>query len=64
MFAALLAARTTWIGAVFVLLGLGVLWLFFKAGVDFVHWFREEIIDDFREGRRKKKRNEDVKNKR
>jgi hypothetical protein len=55
MFAALLAARTTWIGAVFVLLGLGVLWLFFRALLDFFHWFREEIIEDFREGRKKKK---------
>lgn len=55
MFAVLLAARTTWIGAVFVLLGLGVLYLFFRAFVDFFHWFYEEIIEDFRESRKKKK---------
>jgi hypothetical protein len=55
MFAALLAARTTWIGAVFVLLGIGVLWLVLKAGLDFCHWFYEEIIEDYREGQKKKK---------
>jgi hypothetical protein len=59
MFAALLAARTTWIGAVFVLLGLGVLYLFFRAIVDFFHWFHEEIIEDFREGRKKKRNAKD-----
>ena len=54
MFSVVFAARSTWIFAIFILLGLGVLWLFFKAGVDLVHWFREEIIEDFRESRRKK----------
>ena len=55
MFSVVFAARTTWIGAVFVLLGIGVLWLFFRAFLDFLHWFREEVIEDFRETRRKKK---------
>ena len=55
MFSVVFAARTTWIGAVFVLLGIGVLYLFFRAFLDFLHWFREEIIEDFRETRRKKK---------
>jgi hypothetical protein len=54
MFSVVFAARSTWIFALFILAGLGVLWLFFKAGVDFVHWFREEIIEDFRETRKKK----------
>ena len=55
MFSVVFAARTTWIGAVFVLLGLGVLYLFLRAFLDFCHWFREEIIEDFRETRRKKR---------
>ena len=55
MFSVVFAARTTWIGAVFVLLGIGVLWLFLRAFLDFLRWFREEIIEDFRESRRKKK---------
>ena len=56
MLVGLFAARTSWIGLLFVLLGLFLLWLFFRAMVDLVRWFREEIIEDFREQRSKKRR--------
>jgi hypothetical protein len=51
----LFAVRTTWIGALVVVAAFFVLWLLFRALIDFVHWFHEEIIEDFLERRRKKK---------
>lgn len=49
----LFAVRTTWIGALLVVVAFFILWLGFRALVDFVRWFHEEIIEDFRERRKK-----------
>jgi len=50
----LFAARGTWIGALIVVAAAFVVWFQFRAFVDFAHWFHEEIIEDYREGKRKK----------
>lgn len=62
MLTTLLAARTSWIGLIIFLAGLFAIWFVIKAFVDLAHWFREEIIEDFRDRRRKK--DEDPKGKR
>ena len=51
----LFAARVSWIGLLLVLAVLFAVWFLLRAGVDFVEWFKEEIIDDFRDRRRKRK---------
>ena len=50
----LFAARGTWIGALIVVAAAFAVWFLFRAFVDFAHWFHEEIIEDYREGKRKK----------
>ena len=50
----LFAQRSTWIGALIVVAAAFVVWFLFRAFVDFAHWFHEEIIEDYREGKRKK----------
>jgi len=54
MLTTLFAQRSTWIGALIVVAAAFALWFLFRAFLDFVHWFREEIIEDYREGKRKK----------
>ena len=55
----LFAARTTWIGALIVVVAGFLLWFFFRALVDLANWFNEEILEDYRE--RKRKKDEDLK---
>ena len=55
MFAPLLAFRTSWIGLIFLLGAVFVAWFAYRAIVDFIVWFNEEIIDDFRRNRHDKK---------
>ena len=62
MLSIVFAARTSWIGLIIFLAGLFAIWFVIKAFVDLAHWFREEIIEDFRDRRRKK--DEDPKGKR
>ena len=54
MLTTLFAQRSTWIGALIVVAAAYVVWFLFRAFLDFVHWFHEEIIEDYREGKRKK----------
>ncbi len=54
MLTCLLAARSTWIGALIVVAAAFLVYFLFRTFLDFAHWFHEEIIEDFREGRRKK----------
>lgn len=49
------AVRTIWVAILFILVIVSVGWFVVRAVVDFTKWFKEEIIDDFREHRRKKK---------
>ena len=56
MFANLLAFRTSWLGALVVLAGVFALWLLIRAAIDFASWFNEEILEDFRDRRKKKKK--------
>lgn len=49
------AARTSWIGLVIFLAALFAVWFVIKAFIDLAHWFKEEIIEDFRDRKRKKK---------
>ena len=55
MLAPILAVRSTWIGILLLLVGLAVLWLIIRGVIDFAIWFNEEIIEDFRDRRRRKK---------
>ena len=55
MAASLFAARSLWIGLLLVMAGLFVAWLFVRAAIDFVTWFKEEIIDDFLDRRQNKR---------
>jgi len=48
------AARTSWIGLLIFLAALFAVWFVIKAFIDLAHWFREEIIEDFRDRRRNK----------
>ena len=49
MFAPVLAVRSSWVGLIFLLGAIFVLWFVYRAAVDLVVWFKEEILDDFRE---------------
>ena len=55
MLATLLAIRTSWIGIFVILAGIALLWLIVRAAIDFATWFKEEIIDDFRQRKEKRK---------
>ena len=55
MFATLFAVRTAWVAILVILVCLGLIWFAFRVVVDFVTWFKEEIIDDIRDNRRKAK---------
>ncbi|MFH1921994.1 MAG: hypothetical protein ABIP48_19180 [Planctomycetota bacterium] len=56
MLANLFAFRTSWLGALVVLAGVFGVWLLIRAAIDFVAWFNEEILGDFRDRKRKKKK--------
>ncbi|MFH1265959.1 MAG: hypothetical protein ABIK89_09535 [Planctomycetota bacterium] len=56
MLANLFAVRTSWLGALVVLVGVFGVWLLIRAAIDFVAWFNEEILGDFRDRKRKKKK--------
>lgn len=51
MFAPVLAFRTSWVGLVFLLGAVFVLWFAYRAAVDFIVWFKDEILDDFRQNK-------------
>jgi uncharacterized membrane protein len=55
----LLAQRSTWIGALLVVAAAFFVWFVFRAVIDFAQWFNEEIIEDYRE--RKRKKDQDLK---
>jgi uncharacterized membrane protein len=56
MLAYLFAVRTSWVGMLLVIAAVFAVWFVVRVVIDFVTWFREEIIDDFRETRQKRKR--------
>jgi len=53
--ATLFAVRSSWVALFLVLVGLFVAWLLIRALIDFVKWFKEEIVDDIREQREKRR---------
>jgi len=53
MRAVLLAFRTTWIGFLLIAAGVFLGWLVVRAMVDLAVWFKEEIIDEWRDQRGK-----------
>ena len=55
MFAPVLAFRTSWVGLIFFLGAIFVLWYAYRAAADLVEWFNDEILDDFRDRKRDKK---------
>ena len=55
MFLPVLAQRSSWVGLIFLLGALFLLWFVYRAAVDFVVWFKEEILDDFRHNKSDKK---------
>jgi hypothetical protein len=57
MWATLLAVSPSLLGFLVVAMaGIAVLWLVVRAAIDFAHWFKDEIIEDFRQGRKRRKR--------
>lgn len=55
MFPILFAVRTAWLVVLLALIAVSILWFMFRAIGDFVEWFKDEIIDDFRDRRKKRK---------
>jgi uncharacterized membrane protein SpoIIM required for sporulation len=51
----LFAVRTTWLVILFVLVIILVLWFVGRVAGDLFTWFREEIVEDVRDRRRKGK---------
>jgi hypothetical protein len=56
MFSPVLAFRTSWVGLVFLLAAIFVLWFAYRAAADFIVWFKDEILDDFRQNKSDKKK--------
>jgi hypothetical protein len=54
MLPVIFAFRISWIFILFIMAGAAVLWLLVRAGIDLVTWVKEEIIDDFRDRKRRK----------
>ena len=48
----ILAVRTAWVAVFFVGIGVFILWFLLRVAADLVTWFREEILDDYRELRK------------
>lgn len=48
----LLAVRTAWLAVFFVGIGVFVLWFLLRVVGDLITWFREEILDDYRQLRK------------
>ena len=48
----LLAVRTAWLAVFFVGIGVFVLWFLLRVIGDLIIWFREEILDDYRQLRK------------
>jgi hypothetical protein len=57
----LFAVRTVWVAILFVIIGISLIWVAFRVMIDFGKWFKEEIIDDFRDHRRKVRQKREVK---
>jgi uncharacterized membrane protein YuzA (DUF378 family) len=55
MWATLLAVRGTWVGIFFVLIGVAALWLVVRAIIDLARWFNEEILEDYRQRKNKRR---------
>ena len=49
---ALFAVRTAWVAVFFVGIGVFVFWFLLRVVGDLITWFREEILDDYRELRK------------
>ncbi|MHC4399033.1 MAG: hypothetical protein ACYTG0_05065 [Planctomycetota bacterium] len=58
MFTPLLGVRFSWVGILFILGGVAVVWLIIRAVVDLVAWFREEIVDEYRQGKQKRRKSD------
>jgi hypothetical protein len=52
MLTPILAVRTSWVGLLFLLVGLAVLWCVGRAVIDLIIWFKEEVVEDFRDSRK------------
>jgi len=52
MLTPILAVRTSWIGLLVILFGLFALWFVVRAVIDLIIWFKEEVVEDFRDNRR------------
>ena len=63
MLTALLAVRSSWIILLVLIVGISLVWFLVRVVVDSVKWFKEEIIDDFREHRKKSKEAREAKRK-
>jgi len=48
----LFAVRTVWVAVFFVGIGVFVFWFLVRVAADLITWFREEILDDYRELRK------------
>ena len=55
MFATLFAVRSSWIAILLILVGILVVWFVFRAMMDAITWFKEEIVEDLRERRQAKR---------
>ena len=51
----LFAVRSMWIGILIILVAVCAGWFLVRTFLDFAEWFKEEIIEDFRDKRRKAK---------
>jgi hypothetical protein len=49
----LFAVRDVWIAIATLVIGTTVSWLLYHLVVDFAKWFKEEILDDIRDHRKK-----------
>lgn len=56
MLTPILAVRTSWIGLLVILVGLFALWFVVRAVIDLIIWFKEEVIEDFRDSKRSRNR--------
>ena len=48
----LFAVRTVWVAVLFAGIGVLVFWFLLRVAADLIRWFREEILDDYRELRK------------
>jgi hypothetical protein len=54
MLPVIFAFRMSWLFVLLLMAAAFVVWLLVRAGVDLITWVKEEIIDDFRDRKRRK----------